>query len=92
MVRIGGGKFALISHRTESAVLSWGGTSDVQTQKRLYPDYLYWRPIDVLWEVVSGGLCGVDVSVYFVNIERNCFLDSSLLDAPAPFCMMTHRR
>jgi len=68
LCRMWWGKFALISHRTESPMLSWSDAIDVQTQKRLNPDYLFWRPIDVLWEVVSAGLCGIKVSVYFVNI------------------------
>lgn len=68
-MKMGGGCLpSSVTAQRDSAVLSWGGTSDVQTQKCLHPDCLYRRPIDVLWEVVSAGLCDVDVSDCFVNI------------------------
>lgn len=67
VVRMGGGMFALLSQHTERcccAFLASEVVRDVQTQKSLYPDCLYRRPIDVLWEVV------IAVSVCFVNIQR----------------------
>lgn len=52
--------------------------------------------LETHWCALGGGQCGTLWSrclrLFCQHLERNCCLDSSLLDAPAPFCMMTHCR